>query len=216
METNTNIEKTLPAVKPAGDNAATTSGRKPFARKDKERKPFKKFDRKGRKGARGRGPRRESPYQEQVVAINRVSKTTKGGRRMSFNALVVVGDKKGKVGYAIAKASEVPAAIKKAIQQAQKNVITIPLVKGDTIPHPITGKAGSGQVFLKNAPEGTGVIAGSAARSVLELVGVKNIYSKVQGSKTPINVVRATFDGLANLKSRKEVAALRDKDVKEL
>lgn len=216
METTTNIDKTLPAVKPAGNNSATQSSRKPFAKKDGDRKPFNKFNKKRGKGPRGRGPRRESPYQEQVVAINRVSKTTKGGRKMSFNALVVVGDKKGKVGYAIAKASEVPTAIKKAIQQAQRNVISIPLVKGGTLPHSITGKAGSGQVFLKNAPEGTGVIAGSAARSVLELAGVKNIYSKVQGSKTPINVVRATFDGLANLKSRKDVAALRGKDVKEL
>ena len=219
---NTNIEKSIPAVKPAGDNVASQqNGRKPFAKRDGARKPFRKFDKdnKGRGKGRARGgrrPRRESPYQEQVVAINRVSKTTKGGRRMSFNALVVVGDKKGKVGYALAKAAEVPSAIKKAIQQAQRNIITVPLVKGGTIPHSITGHKGSGRVFLKNAPEGTGVIAGSAARSVLELAGVKNIYSKVQGSKTPINVVRATFDGLENLKSRKQVAELRGKDVKEL
>lgn len=215
---NKNIENSLPAVQAAGDNTNSTEGsRKPFAKREggDNKKPFKKFDRKG--GGKGsRRPRRESPYQEQVVAINRVSKTTKGGRKMSFNALVVVGDKKGKVGYAIAKAAEVPTAIKKAIQQAQKNVVSIPLVKGGTIPHQIIGHAGSGRVFLKDAPEGTGVIAGSSARSVLELAGVKNIYSKIQGSKTPINVVKATFDGLMNLKSRRQVAELRGKDIKEL
>ena len=210
------VANDIPAIKPSEKNPGDLSNvRKPFAYKD-DKKPFRKSDRKGGKGRNQRRGRKESPYQEQVVAINRVSKTTKGGRKMSFNALVVVGDKKGKVGYAIAKASEVPSAIKKAIQQAQRNVITVPLVKGDTIPHTITGHTGSGRVFLKNAPEGTGIIAGSAARSVLELAGVKNIYSKVQGSKTPINVVRATFHGLMNLKSKEEVAELRGKDLKEL
>lgn len=158
----------------------------------------------------------KSPYTEEVININRVSKTTKGGRKISFNALVVVGDKKGKVGYALGKASEVPSAIKKAISKAQKNIILIPLTKQKSIPHSIIGKAGAGQVFLRNAPIGTGVIAGSAARLVLELAGIENIYSKIQGTKTKINVVRATFDGLKKLQIASRVALLRDKDIKEI
>jgi len=137
-------------------------------------------------------------------------------RRGNRGKLVVVGDKKGRVGFALGKASEVPSAIKKAIQQAQKKVINVNIVGKGTIPHAIIGHFGSGQVFLKDAPEGTGLIAGSATRIIMELAGIKNIYSKIQGSKTPINVVRATMNGLENLKIRSQVAELRNKDVKEL
>ncbi len=183
----------------------------------------KLFSSKRSDAPKGRGQRqrrfqrqKKSPYSEEVVHINRVSKTTKGGRKISFNALVVIGDKKGRVGYALGKAAEVPTAIKKAIKKAEKAIISVPLTKNKTIPHSIVGKAGSGQVFLRNAPKGTGVIAGSGARFVLELAGVQNIYSKVQGSKTKINVVRATFDALKNLHLASQVALLRDKEVKEL
>ncbi len=172
----------------------------------------RKFDNK--KGPRKGGPKRgnrpqRDDLQEVVVKINRVSKTTKGGRTMRFTALVVVGDKKGKVGYGTGKAGEVPAAIKKAMQVARTQMINVPIVDGNTIPHDIIGKAGSGKVFMKQAPEGTGVIAGSAARAVFEHAGIQNIYSKVQGSRTPINVVRATIDGLKNLKTKEEVETLR-------
>ncbi len=166
----------------------------------------------------GRGPRRdrEKQYQEQVISINRVSKTVKGGRRLRFSVLVAIGDGKGTVGYGTGKANEVPDAIRKALDSAKKNLYKVPVVKGDTIPHAITAKYGGCNIFLKPAPEGTGLVAGGPVRAVLELAGIKNIYSKVYGSRTSINMVRATVDGISQLKTIGKIAALRGKSVKEI
>jgi len=154
-------------------------------------------------------------FEEQVVHINHVAKVVKGGRRYRFTALVVVGDRKGRVGFGTGKAAEVPDAIRKATEAAKKNVVTVQLV-GTTIPHEVNGVYGSGKVYLRPATEGTGVIAGGAVRSVLELAGISDIVSKSLGSKTPINVVRATVDGLAQLRTADQVAAIRGKKVEEL
>ncbi len=167
-----------------------------------------------------RKPRRQErvkEFEERVVVINRVSKTVKGGRRMRFSALVVVGDKKGRVGYGTGKANEVPEAIKKAIESAKKNVIRVSLANGGkTIPHAITGTYGAGEVFLRPAAEGTGVIAGGAIRDVLELAGVSDILSKCIGSRTPINMVHATVSALKDLKTVQSVAKLREKKPQEI
>jgi small subunit ribosomal protein S5 len=157
----------------------------------------------------------ENQFEERVVAINRVTKVVKGGRRFRFAALVVIGNKQGQVGFGSGKAAEVPDAIKKAVEDAKSNMITIPIVN-NTIPHAITGVYGAGQVFLKPASEGTGIIAGGSVRAVLELAGVHDILSKSIGSSTPINMVRATFAGLKQLRTAEQVAKLRGVDVSEL
>ncbi len=152
---------------------------------------------------------------DQVISINRVTKVVKGGKNLSFAALVVVGDGAGHVGFGTGKAREVPVAIKKAIEAAKKNLIRVPLIK-NTLPHPIVGALGAGRVLMKPASEGTGVIAGGAVRAVMQAAGVHDVRTKVLGSGNPHNVVRATFDGLLNMKDPMEVARLRGKQVEEL
>ncbi|GEL78051.1 30S ribosomal protein S5 [Tenuibacillus multivorans] len=153
--------------------------------------------------------------EERVVTVNRVAKVVKGGRNFRFTALVVVGDKNGHVGFGTGKAQEVPEAIRKAIEDGKKNLVRVPII-GTTIPHEINGEYGAGNILLKPAAEGTGVIAGGPVRAVLELAGVGDILSKSLGSNTPINMVRSTIQGLANLKTAEQVAKLRGKSVEEL
>lgn len=152
---------------------------------------------------------------DQLISVNRVTKVVKGGKNLSFAALVVVGDESGVVGFGTGKAKEVPNAIKKAVEAAKKNLIKVTLIEG-TLPHEIIGRYGAGRVLLKPAKEGTGVIAGGAVRAVLQSLGVHNVRTKILGSNNPHNVIRATFDGLLRMKDPFEVARLRGKQVDEL
>ena len=154
-------------------------------------------------------------FEERVVGINRVTKVVKGGRRLRFAALVVVGDRNGRVGFGTGKAQEVPEAIRKAIEAAKKNIVTVPML-GTTVPHEVLGVFGGGKILIKPAVEGSGVAAGGAVRAVLELAGVADVTSKSLGSNTAINVVRATVEGLQQLKRAEEVAELRGKSVSDL
>ncbi len=167
-----------------------------------------------------RQPKQRIPAQgldlkDQVISINRVTKVVKGGKNMSFAALVVVGDEGGHVGFGTGKAREVPLAIKKAVEAAKKSLIRVPLIQ-NTVPHELIGKFGAGRVLVKPASQGTGVIAGGAVRAVMQAVGVHDVRTKVLGSTNPHNVVRATFDALLRMKDPIELARLRGKQVEEI
>jgi len=166
---------------------------------------------------RERMQRREeqSEFKEKLVSVNRVVKTVKGGRNFRFSALMVVGDGAGRVGAGMGKAAEIPEAIRKGVEDAKKNMITVPIV-GTTIPHQTTGYFGTGKVIMLPAEEGSGVIAGGAARAVLELAGVKDIRTKSYGTANPINTVKATVEGLKLLRSAEQVAKMRGKTVEEI
>jgi len=193
-----NENKTVaPATQTAVAPEANTSS------KDDHKSSARRSSRGNGHGRRGRGAPVKKEYEERVVHISRISKTVKGGRRMRFSALVVIGNGKGKYGFGIGKSVEVPDAIKKALQVAQHDVRIIPIVKNGTIPHTVEGNFGACKVFLKPAPAGTGVVAGGPVRAILELAGIKNVYSKVYGSRTSINVIKATADGLGKLKTKK-------------
>ena len=159
--------------------------------------------------------REPSEFVEKLVSLNRVSKTVKGGRVMKFAALMVVGDEKGRVGFGTGKAAEVPEAIRKGIEDAKKNMITVSLA-GTSIPHEVIGEFGAGRVLMKPAAPGTGVIAGGPVRAVMEAVGIKDIRTKGLRSNNPQNVVSATFEGLKSLRSPEEVARIRGKSVEEI
>lgn len=170
--------------------------------------------RPGRPGGRGRRDDRSDrgaerkEYEEAVVKINRCAKVVKGGRRFSFSALVVVGNRKGKVGFGFGKANEVPPSVEKGVKDAQKDLVEVPLVEG-SIPHTVVGRFGASQVFMRPARPGTGVIAGAAVKSVLELAGITDILTKSFGSNNPVNLVKATIEGLSRLKTKEVVEELR-------
>src|ERR1700744_4640556 len=163
----------------------------------------------------GRPQQEESEFEDKVIHINRCAKVVKGGRRFSFAAIVVVGDKKGQVGVGLGKAGEVPEAIKKAGKQAKKNLMRVPL-EGNTIPHEIIGHFGASQVLMKPAPEGTGIIASSSVRAILEVAGIQNILTKSIRRDNPHNVVRATLEGLRNLRNFSDIAKARGKTLGEI
>ena len=170
----------------------------------------RRFSKPRRDNKNNRRPRtdQKQEFEERVVTIRRVTKVTKGGRHFRFAAVVVVGNKKGQVGFGTGKANEVPDAIKKAVKEAHKHLIRVPL-RGTTIPHEVLGNFGAGKVLIKPAKEGTGVIAGGPARAVIELAGIGDIYAKSLGSNSPINMIRATIAGLENIQTRNQVQALR-------
>ncbi len=179
-----------------------------------EEKPVKK-SRGRKKKIETKEEKPQSEWGEQVVQISRVTKVVKGGKKLSFRAIVVVGNKKGQVGVGCAKAAEVIIAIQKAIADGRKNLITVPIFK-TTIPHPITGRSGAGKVMLRPASQGTGIIAGGAVRPVLELAGIENILSKSQGSKSPLNAANATLNALKSLRNFSDVAKKRGLTMAEL
>jgi small subunit ribosomal protein S5 len=173
-------------------------------------------ERDNRRG-RGRQEREETPeFADRLVAINRVSKTVKGGKRFGFAALVVVGDQRGRVGFGKGKAKEVPEAIRKATEQAKRQMIRVPLREGRTLHHDIEGRHGAGKVIMRTAPQGTGIIAGGPMRAVFEMLGLQDVVAKSQGSQNPYNMIRATMDGLQKQASPRSVAQRRGKKVADI
>lgn len=188
------------------ETPATDAGNKP----SRNARGNGRFNRGGaNKGGRRFNGRPQPEYDEKVIRISKVTKVVKGGKRMKFTALTVIGDKKGKYGYGLGKSGEVPEAIKKSLNAANRNMFKVQLAKGETIAHTVMGHFGATQVFLKPAPEGTGLVAGGAVRAILELAGVRNVYSKIYGSRTQTNVVKATVDALKQLKSFESVNKTR-------
>ncbi|GAA6238983.1 MAG: 30S ribosomal protein S5 [Spiroplasma phoeniceum] len=195
-------------LKPNTGNSA-----QPAAKKEGSQHNFRQGNQRFEHNNDRRGD--ENMFEEKVVTIRRVTKVTKGGRHFRFAAVVVIGDKKGRVGFGTGKANEVPDAIKKAIKEAKKQLVKVPLV-GTTVPHEVIGHFGAGKVLIKPARKGTGVIAGGPARAVIELAGLADVYTKSLGSNTPINMISATLDGLSNLRTIDQIAKLRGKTVEEL
>jgi small subunit ribosomal protein S5 len=191
-------------------NSNINQANKPFSPNQGKRGPGSRPERKfgDKKGPRRFADRQKDDFEEKVVTIRRVTKVTKGGRHFRFAAVVVVGNKKGQVGLGTGKANEVPDAIKKAIKEARKNLMTVSLHK-TTVPHEVLGTYGAGKVLIKPAKEGTGVIAGGPARTVMELAGINDIYAKSLGSHTPINMIRATLNGLQKMQTSQRVQELR-------
>jgi small subunit ribosomal protein S5 len=209
-------------LKPTSENTITATVAIAAAPVEGEKKgrTFNKFGKDNKSGGFNKKPARSRVdamgFEEKVVAIKRISKTTKGGRHMRFSALVVLGDKNGKVGYGIGKSTEVPNAIKKAIKNARNNVTKVIMNKRNTVYHEIIGRHGASKVLLKPAPEGTGIIAGGAIRAVIELAGFKDIYTKNLGSNTALNMVQAAIDGLVKQRHPSAIAKLRDKELANL
>lgn len=199
------MEEKEMTVAPVAETEEKTNSEAPRARSER------KFERRegGRRPRTNRAPREQKEYEERVVKISRISKTVKGGRRMRFSALVVIGNGKGKYGFGTGKSTEVPDAIKKSLDDARAHTKTLPIVKNGTIPHVVEGTFGATKVFLKPANAGTGVIAGGPVRAVLELAGIKNIYSKVYGSRCATNIIKATAAALDQLKTRESVEKAR-------
>ena len=200
MEENKNINHSNEnGVNDTTDVSSVSKTEKP---QNKNAKPQGKFNRNSKGNAKRNDVVKE--FDEKIIKISRITKVVKGGKRMRFSALVVIGDHKGRFAYGLGKSNEVPDAIKKAISSANKDLHKVTLVKG-TITHPIYGKFGATSVLLRPAPEGTGLVAGGAVRAILELTGVKNVYSKIYGSRTQSNVVKATIGALDNLKSYPQI-----------
>ncbi|CAF0753547.1 unnamed protein product [Didymodactylos carnosus] len=172
----------------------------------------------GPKGPGGPGQKRDfqprdKEFKEKIIGINRVSKTTKGGRTMRFAVLVVIGDGKGRVGFGTGKSAEIPDAIKKALKEARKNLFRVKITKRGSLHHEVTGKHGASRVLMKPARDGTGIVAGGAIRAVMELAGYTNVYTKNQGARSPLNMVRATVHGLNQIRTAEEIAYVRDIDI---
>lgn len=227
MEDNINkpelAEQTEPAQQPVAEKEASDTQEKPkqpnnhstqnkFHHSNNANKAKNSDERNKRKVER----KTKSEYEERVVKINRISKTTKGGRNLRFSALVVIGNRKGKVGFGISKALEVPNAIKKALRAAEKNVKEVFINKNGTMFHQVTGRSGAAKVLLKPAPSGTGIIAGGPIRAVIELAGYTDIYTKNLGKNTPVNMIQATMDGILKQYTPKQIAKLRGKELKDL
>ena len=200
---------------------ANSSNVKPFEKRSAPNNNKKSFSKDGNSSGSGNRPQKISKqsvtgYEEKIVGVKKISKTTKGGRNMRFSALAVIGDRKGNVGFGLGKSIEVPVAIRKALKSAKNNMYKVKMNKNFTLYHEVIGKHGAGKVLIKPAPKGTGVIAGGPIKVVLELCGFKDVYSKNLGRNTSLNMVRATIKGLQMQKSPKEYAALRDKQLKDI